>query len=63
MNCPVGQVEYKGMCLPSYLTPAEKEQAYQEAQAASKKAKKVTTIIAIGFAIAGAIAIYLTFFS
>jgi len=39
-QCITGEVEYRGYCLPSYLTPAEMEARYQEILAEENRKRK-----------------------
>lgn len=45
MNCPVGQEDYNGICVPTYFTPAQKQQAYDEWHAAANKGKLMKKIL------------------
>lgn len=39
-TCAVGSTLYKGICVPTYYTPDERERAYQEKLITSAKKKK-----------------------
>lgn len=54
MNCPVGYEPYKNICVPSYFSAAERERAYQEAQAA--KRPSVIGYVIIGVVVVAALA-------
>jgi Na+/proline symporter len=56
-NCPAGQEDYKGFCVPSTYTPAEKEDAYQQYLRQKSSAKSSINIGLIVFGIAGLVAL------
>lgn len=64
MSCNVGEVLYKGYCVPSYFTQAQMEQYYQQQlqiEAKEKRKSKLLLGILILASICGAGLYYLNF--
>lgn len=64
MNCPVGQEDYNGICVPTYFTPAQKKQAWDEWKENKNKGKTMKMILFIGMGLAvaaGIISLVMTY--
>lgn len=56
-NCPIGSVDYKGYCVPSYFTDAQKEAYYREQEKHKEDGKESNKKFIVIFAGIGVVAL------